>query len=339
MTPSPLRYLSEADVSAAMPDVEERLALAERTMVALIDSAELPPKIGVHPRAVGSFAHAMPALLRGSAASDSADLLGMKWVVGFPSNVAAGLPAVHGTTILSDARSGQPVAIIDAGALTAQRTAAVSGLAIRRWGPRPVQGPVSSGGVTVALIGAGAQARSHLPVIAHLLPGAAVVLCDRDAQRLEALAREIAAADSGLGGLGDVRVSSDPVEAVAGADVVLTLVSFGPGRQAIPAAAFAPGATIVAVDYDMCVPAALAASASLFLVDHREQYLANRTEATFVGYPGSVATIGEAIRDGTQRPAGRVLITHLGVGLADVIFGDAVLRFAEVRGIGTILER
>ena len=47
---------------AAMPDLDERLALAERTLTALVADAELPPKIGVHPRPAGSFAHAMPAL-------------------------------------------------------------------------------------------------------------------------------------------------------------------------------------------------------------------------------------------------------------------------------------
>ena len=54
------RYPSAADVGAAMPRAE-RLALAERTMTALVAEAELPPKIGVHPRPEGSFAHAMPA--------------------------------------------------------------------------------------------------------------------------------------------------------------------------------------------------------------------------------------------------------------------------------------
>ena len=49
--------------------------------------------------------------------------------------------------------------------------------------------------------------------------------------------------------------------------------------------------------------------------------------------------IGEAIRDGTGRPSGRVLVTHLGVGLADVVFGDAILRVAEERGLGTLLDR
>ena len=67
----PLRHLSAAEVTAAMPPLPERLALAERTMRALGISAELPPKIGVHPRQAGSLAHAMPALLRGEAANGS----------------------------------------------------------------------------------------------------------------------------------------------------------------------------------------------------------------------------------------------------------------------------
>ena len=59
----PLRYLTAADVTAAMPPLEERLALAETTLRGLAGGAELPPKIGVHPREPGSFGHAMPAYL------------------------------------------------------------------------------------------------------------------------------------------------------------------------------------------------------------------------------------------------------------------------------------
>jgi ornithine cyclodeaminase/alanine dehydrogenase-like protein (mu-crystallin family) len=200
----------------------------------------------------------------------------------------------------------------------------------------------------VAIIGAGAQARSHLPVIGHLLPGAAVVLCDLDPSRAEGLSAEVAARSSSASGSGSsaesppvrvVTTTADPIEAIAGADLVLTLISFGPARQTVPEEAFPPEATIVAVDYDMCVPATVAAGAGLFLVDHREQYLANRTSTAFVGYPDEVVTLGEAIRRGVERPSGRVLITHLGVGLADVVFADAVLRTAETMGIGTVLPR
>src|SRR5262249_15491337 len=87
----PLLWLSAADVVAAMPPVEDRLPLAQRTMVGLVADAEPPPKIGVHPRPDGSFAHAMPASLRPAEGDDGArDLLGIKWIAGFPANRAAG---------------------------------------------------------------------------------------------------------------------------------------------------------------------------------------------------------------------------------------------------------
>ena len=98
-----LRYLTALDVLAAMPPLAERLDLAERTMTALVADAELPPKIGLHPRPTESFAHAMPALLRGSDAGGAGDLVGMKWVAGFDTNKALGIPAINAVVILNDA--------------------------------------------------------------------------------------------------------------------------------------------------------------------------------------------------------------------------------------------
>ena len=122
--------------------------------------------------------------------------------------MAAGLPAIHATTILSDARTGLPRAFVDAGALTAARTAAVSGLAIRRWGPSVVGGARVA--LRVALIGAGAQARSHLPVIDHLLPEAEVVLCDSDLARADVLAAELDAAATGTRARQQGRAHDEP---------------------------------------------------------------------------------------------------------------------------------
>lgn len=324
-----LRYLSAADVLAALPPVEERLALARRAMLALVRDAELPPKIAVHPRPEASFAHAMPALLRSATADGSEDLLGMKWVAGYPTNASLGLPAIHGTVLLSDALTGVPIAILDAGPITAHRTAAVSGVAIRRWGPR-----VEGRATRVAMVGAGTQGHSHLPVVVHLVPDLELRICDRDDARARSLAEAAEAS-----GARETRVVADPVAAVEGADLVITLVSFGAPRQSIPAAAFEPEATIVAVDYDMCVPAAVALGAALFAVDDRRQFLFTRSGPVFAGYPDPPLTIGEALDAVRQRPEGRVLVSHLGVGLADVVFGDAILRAAEQRGIGTLLDR
>ena len=65
----------------------------------------------------------------------------------------------------------------------------------------------------------------------------------------------------------------------------------------------AADALVVPVDYATYCAADVAAGASLFLVDHREQFLANRDAGLFEGYPDPTATIGEAIVAGTGAAA------------------------------------
>ena len=331
MSTPPLRYLVAADVAACMPPLDDRIRLAERTLIGLATGAQLPPKIGVHPRPADSFVHAMPAHLRGEAADGSADLVGMKWIAGFPANGLAELPALHGLVVVNDPLTGIPLAIMDAGPITAQRTAAVSGVAIGRWSP-----PVVGRAMRAAIIGAGVQGHAHVAVLGHLLPGVELAVHDRQPERAAALVAEAAT----VPGVGAARAIADPGRAVADADVVVTCVSFGPIRQVMDAGWFAPAALVVAVDYATSVAADVATSAAFFLTDERGQLVAARDAGLFDGYPDPDATLGEAILAGTPRPAeGRVLVTHLGVGLADVVFADAILRVARARGAGTLLPR
>jgi ornithine cyclodeaminase/alanine dehydrogenase len=341
----PLRYYPAAVVVAAMPDLDARLALAERTLSALVADAELPPKIGIHPRPTDSFVHAMPAYLRGSHPEGRDDLVGMKWVAGFATNNERGLPAIHALVVLNDPETGLPTAVLDGGPITAARTAAVSGVAIRRFAPvrNRTVGNRTVGNRTVrdrparaTLIGAGAQGHSHLPIIGHVLPGVELALFDRDADRAAALATEARSVE----GIGGVTVATDARAAVDGADVVITAASFGPVRQVMTSDWLTRDALVVPVDYATYCAAEVARGAALFLVDHREQFLANRAAGLFEDYPEPTATIGEAILAGTPRPSsGRVVATHLGVGLADLVFADAIVRRADELGLGVDLPR
>jgi len=327
----PLRWFNAADVVASMPSIEERLRLAELTMTSLASpgTSELPSKIGVHPRPKDSFAHAMPAHLRGLTAPD--DLVGMKWVAGFGTNGALGIPAINAVVVLNDPETGMPAAILDGGPITAERTAAVTGVALRYYAPAPGRA------ATIALVGAGVQAHAHLPVLGHVLPGSTVHVFDRHADRADALADAARATD----GIAGAVVHADAREAVANADVVVTVASFTSAdrRQPMTNAWLRPGATVVPVDYATYCAAEVARDAALFLVDHRDQFLANRDAGNFDGYPDPMAMLGAAIIAGTPRPAGRVVVTHLGVGLADVVFADAIVRGATGAGRGTTLPR
>jgi ornithine cyclodeaminase/alanine dehydrogenase-like protein (mu-crystallin family) len=329
----PLRYLTAADVAATMPPLAERLRLAERTLMALVDDAELPPKIGVHPRPEGSFAHAMPAYLRGADPAGSDDLLGIKWIAGFPANRQHDRPAIHGLVVLTDAATGIADAILDAGPITAERTAAVSGVAIARFAPEVV-----GRAHRVTILGAGVQARSHLAILGHVLPGVDLTVFDRHPDRATALA----AVAEKTAGVHSARSAATARDATRTADVVVTTASFAPAdqRQTLTDDWLTGEALVVAVDYATYVAASVARNAGLFLVDQREQFLANRDAGNFDGYPDPGATIGEAMSRASERPhRGRVVVTHLGVGLADLVFGSAILRRAEARGLGTLLPR
>jgi ornithine cyclodeaminase/alanine dehydrogenase-like protein (mu-crystallin family) len=168
-----------------------------------------------------------------------------------------------------------------------------------------------------------------------VVPGAHLAVHDRDPGRAAALA-ERARTTSGIGSAESV---ADARAAVTDADVVITAASFGPVRQVMTNDWLAQTVTVVPVDYATYCAAEVAREAALFLVDERAQFLAKRAEGLFDDYPEPSLTIGEAILAGTPRPAGRVVGSHLGVGLADLVFGDAIVREARLRGLGVALPR
>jgi ornithine cyclodeaminase/alanine dehydrogenase-like protein (mu-crystallin family) len=80
----------------------------------------MPSKVYVTNYPAGDF-RAMPAIGDGHAL--------LKWVTSFPGNPTRGLPTVTGLVLLSDAEDGRLLAVLDAAAVTALRTAAAGVLA------------------------------------------------------------------------------------------------------------------------------------------------------------------------------------------------------------------
>ena len=114
---------------------------------------ELPPKPGIHPRQ-DAFIHAMPAYIADT------DVSAIKWVSGYPSNKALGLPYINGLMIVNDAATGLPTR-----SWTPPRSPPPAP-------PRPAARASATGRPAgwkrAAIIGCGEQGRYHAEMIATL---------------------------------------------------------------------------------------------------------------------------------------------------------------------------
>ena len=319
-----LRYLGAKDVAACLPGPSRQLELATMGLLALArDDAEMPPKTVLRLR-TGCQLEAMPCWHK------TAGLVGIKWVAESAMNQGRGLPAVHALLVLNAPDTGIPTWIMDASAITAVRTAAVTGAAVRALAPPTAR--------RAAIIGAGVQGRSHLRMLGSLLPGITISAHDRDPERAEAFATWA----RGQQGIGSVQVRPTGREAVSDAEIVVTAAALGSMSQVMQPDWLPPECLVVALDDDTYVSATLAASAERFVVDDRPQFLAYRAHDSFKGYPDPAETLGEVIGRGSKgspQARGRVLVTSIGVAVVDILFAEEVRKIAEGRGLGIELER
>lgn len=320
-TADPLLWLDGATVSDLLPDWADQVDL----VAGAFDShaagrAENPPKLGVHPRP-DSFLHAMPAHLAVAPGRDhpGRDVTALKWVAAYPNNSvnsAHGLPTISGLVVLNDSETGVPLAVMDAGALTATRTAAVTGVTMRHLAPE--------GWHRVALLGYGAQGRAHADLVGALWPDCEIVVYPgpRHPERPAA----------------GVRVVADARSAVAGADVVVTAgpMTPDPARRIDPSW-LESRALVLPVDFDAYVGADVVAAADDLVVDDGEQFAHHRALGRFIDWPAPDRELGAALQ---EPPRGDLRVAcNLGVGIADAVLADAVRRRAVAGGRGTLLPR
>lgn len=118
------------------------------------ETAEMPPRTVMIDPAVGGWIAYMPAYIKTSGS------LGIKAVTVYKDNPAKfDLPTTIGTILVQDNKTGEVVAAMDGGYLTAVRTGAVSGVATRHMA-RP-------GSKVGGVLGAGVQARQQAIAIAE----------------------------------------------------------------------------------------------------------------------------------------------------------------------------
>ena len=119
--------------------------------------AQMPLRTIFNPREVRGVMAMMPSFRRGRL-----PLFGLKAICVFPANAGIGKDAHQGGVVLFNGETGELLALVNASALTAIRTAATSAVATRAlaW----------EDATELAIIGAGVQARTHLEAMTCVRP-------------------------------------------------------------------------------------------------------------------------------------------------------------------------
>ena len=327
-------YLSQEDVVAAGgTDMAAMVDVIERAFAVKADGGvRMPPKVMItwadepgteelHGRIM-----AMPAYIGGEF-----DVAGLKWIPSVPGNPSRnGLPRANALVLLTDRETGLPLAVMDGTVVSAMRTGAVTGVALRH---------LADPGTEVAcLLGAGVLAHTQLAALRVVLPSLREVrVYDPDAERCRRFCERTGA---------PARPVATPAEAVRGAGAVV------PATMAVePSFAaewIAPGATVVLVS-SLDGPLELQAVTDLLVVDdwehestHEGRYAERLVAAGLVPADGScaaeLADIVAGRHPGRTSPAERIVVTPVGLAMDDVAAAWHVLAGARSRGLGTPLR-
>lgn len=261
----------------------------------------------------------------------SQDALGTKLVTVFASNTARGLPSHLATILLLDQETGALAAVMDGRYITEARTAAVSAVSVQHLA-RP-------DAATLAILGAGVQARSHLEAISRVRALKEVRVWSRTSASAERFVREM-----GPHSAAALRAEQSAEDAVRDADIIV-LVTASP-EPVLFDGWVREGAHICAIG--ACRPtqremdAALVRRAELY-VDSRQGALAEAGDVVLAIRDGAIdaghirGELGEVVsKTVTARSdPGRVTIfKSLGMAVEDVAAAQLAYSKARSAGLG-----
>jgi ornithine cyclodeaminase len=274
----------------------------------------------------------------------------LKAVCVMPGNPARGLDAHQGVVTLFDGETGRPTAILDASAITAIRTAAVTALATRVLARADAR--------KLAIVGAGVQAAAHIEALLGVRDFDSVRVYAPTAEHVRAVidgARGDRPAGAGdRAGAADDRAASitaaaSAEEAVRGADVVVTVTSsrepvlrrewLGPGAHVNAVGASMPAAR--ELDVDTVAAAALFADSRESLRNEAGEYLLALDQSAISGEDHVRAELGEVVaglRPGRADDEELTLFRSLGLAVEDLAAAQVAVAAARRLGRGTEVE-
>ena len=259
-------------------------------------------------------------------------VLGYKAVTVFHGNRERDLPTHQATIALVDPETGRMIALIDGTFITELRTAAVSAVATRH-----LADPAAT---TLAILGTGVQAQSHIETIIRVRPIERIAIWGRRLEEAERLADEARAP-----GRPEVIVARTVAEAVEDAAIIVTATSST--EPILGLAPVRPGAHINAVG--SCFPharelAGELVAASVVFVDDRAAAAVEAGDLLLAAQDGLIGPdhvrgeLGEVIGGavpGRTNAEEITLFESLGLGVEDIAVAAVVVRRAIERGVGT----
>ncbi|WP_323038574.1 ornithine cyclodeaminase family protein [Gemmobacter sp.] len=316
-------YLSAGDIAAlGLGAAQAEVAVTQAFRAKADGDSWLIPKASI-PIAGGDVVQALVGALRAPPVS------GVKWLSVRAGNGARGLPNIHGLIVLSDLETGQTRAMMDAGWITATRTAACTGIAARHL--------ARAGSRRAGFVGAGLQARSNLDALRLVLPDLAeVTVFGRSAGSLDSFSAHAAAA--GL----VVHHAATAEQAVRGMDVVVTSVPPATGlKPFLDPRWLAPGSFLSAVDLGRTWDGAQWDGAfDLVATDDAGQSREIAAQGKLVSAGPYHAEIGDLVtgrHPGRQSDSQRTCLLFAGIALADLALASEVATRARAAGLGTLL--
>lgn len=319
-----LLVLSARDVHALLGYRECADAMRDALVALASGRAQQPLRTVIGPEGAAGLMALMPSYLAADDAAGEA-VYGLKAICITPANPAAGLDTHQGVVLLSDGRTGEPLAVLNASAVTEIRTAAVSVVATEALA-NPDAG-------TLAVIGTGVQARAHILALDATRPLSEIRVAGRD----EARARQFAASFGGQTRV-PVRACASAREAVAGADLIVTATSSA--EPVLERDWIAAGAHLNAVG--ACLPhqreldTATVAAGAVF-ADRRDSLLAEAGDYRLAAAEGAIgadhlrAELGAVLSGAAQGRAGAAEITifeSLGLAIEDLAAAAHAYRSA-----------
>jgi alanine dehydrogenase len=281
------------------------------------------------PGNTGNLMGLMPSYLGGIQS------VGVKVIASFPTNQGTEYDTHPGIVVLFETEYGQLRAIVDGTAVTAIRTAAVSGVATRLLA-RPDAGDL-------AIIGAGTQARTHLEAMLAVRPIRRVRVHSLPLDGAHAFAER----EMRRHGI-TVEVMDSAREAVEGADLVCTVTTAK--EPVVLGEWLAPGAHINAVGAFTPTTREIDTAAvvkSRLYVDRRQSTLNEAGEFIIAKAEGAidddhiVGELGELLlgqAPGRGSAAEITLFKSLGIAIEDLAAAHHIWRKAEATGAGTWVE-